>query len=149
MPADSLYLKILRFSSEALFLPQENNNGNNNYLKYYDESHCCAYLAAVLNFVPIDNLRLYLLYAQNELIVPNEPPYKPNSFGIQSGFEYAIPHFNEIIKYPNTRSIICQTGSTESHISPSLAFVKTSFTHLLKTFFSPIINSLLRQGEKV
>ena len=83
----------------------QENNGNNDYLKYYDESHCCAYLAAVLNFVPIDNLRLYLLYAQNELIVPNEPPYKPNSFGIQSGFEYAIPAFDNGFWQMNTEVV--------------------------------------------
>lgn len=81
------------------------NNGENDIMKYYDESNCCAYLAAVLNFVPIDNLRFYLLYAQNELILPNEPPFKPNSFGIQTGFDLSIPTFDKGFWHINTEVV--------------------------------------------
>ena len=62
----------------------------------YGEAWCCAYFAATLDVVPTNNLRLYGLFAMNELQLPFEKnsdtgAAMPNSFAIQLGFEYTVP----------------------------------------------------------
>lgn len=63
----------------------------------YGESHVCAYLAAMLDLVPCRGLRIYALYAQNEIQASYELGSAssraiPNGIGTQVGFELNIPH---------------------------------------------------------
>lgn len=62
----------------------------------YGESHVCAYLAALMDIVPCNGLRIYALYAQNEMQAPWElgsasSKAIPDGFGWQVGFEVNIP----------------------------------------------------------
>lgn len=64
--------------------------------KYYNESHCCSYLGITFELNLIKNLRIYGLYAMNEIQLPNEYAFVkdlsyPDSFGGQLGFELKIP----------------------------------------------------------
>ena len=60
----------------------------------YIETNFCAYMAMVLDYVPIQNLRLYLMYNQVEMQQVWERNnswggrYYPNSIGLQAGSEY-------------------------------------------------------------
>lgn len=59
----------------------------------YGESNFCAYLGLMFDIVPVKNLRIYGLYAQNEMIDPGNGVSKeslsvPSSFGGQVGAEY-------------------------------------------------------------
>ena len=62
---------------------------------YYNESHCCSYMGFTIEINPVKNLRIYGLYAQNELQAPNELVGKfkayPDSIGGQLGMELKIP----------------------------------------------------------
>lgn len=62
---------------------------------YYNESNCCSYLGVAFEYTPIRNLKLYGLYAMNEIQLPNEHEGKwlsyPSSIGIQAGAEYKLP----------------------------------------------------------
>ena len=62
---------------------------------YYNESHCCSYLGLTFEINPIKYLRIYGLYAQNELQAPNERVGRfmsyPDSLGGQLGAELKIP----------------------------------------------------------
>lgn len=63
----------------------------------YGESHVCAYLAALMDLTPCKGLRIYALYAQNEMQAPWElgsasSKAIPDGFGWQAGFELNIPH---------------------------------------------------------
>ena len=62
---------------------------------YPDENHFCAYLAGLFDWQPIENLRIYGLYAQNELQLPmernKEGSLYPDSLGGQLGFEVNVP----------------------------------------------------------
>ena len=61
----------------------------------YGENHFCAYLAGLFDWQPFENLRIYGLYAQNELQLPTERTrtgvLAPDSLGGQLGFELKIP----------------------------------------------------------
>lgn len=62
----------------------------------YKETNYCAYLGLALDIVPTKNLRIYVLYAQNEMQtfveLKNEfGKFYPDSFGLQFGFEYTLP----------------------------------------------------------
>lgn len=61
----------------------------------YTENHFCAYLAGLIDWQPIQNFRLYALYAQNELQLPTERDKTgklyPDSLGGQLGFEFIVP----------------------------------------------------------
>ena len=64
--------------------------------KYYNESHCCSYLGVTFELNLIKNLRIYGLYAMNEIQLPNEYAFikelsYPDSFGGQLGFELKLP----------------------------------------------------------
>lgn len=63
---------------------------------YYNESHCCSYLGITFELNLIKNLRIYGLYAMNEIQLPNEYAFikdlsYPDSFGGQLGFELKLP----------------------------------------------------------
>lgn len=61
----------------------------------YLENHFCAYLAGLFEWQPFENLRIYGLYAQNELQLPTERNKEglllPDSLGGQLGFEMKLP----------------------------------------------------------
>lgn len=64
--------------------------------KYYGEAHVCAYMGVHIDVVPCRYLRVYALYAQNEIQSPIELESKsgrsfPDSFGAQLGAELTIP----------------------------------------------------------
>ena len=64
--------------------------------KYYGEAHVCQYFAFNFDFIPIKNLRLYILFAMNEFQIPYElgsdsANALPNSLGGQLGLEYTLP----------------------------------------------------------
>ena len=61
----------------------------------YPENHFCAYLAGLFDWQPLENLRIYGLYAQNELQLPTERDKEgllyPDSLGGQLGVEVKLP----------------------------------------------------------
>lgn len=61
----------------------------------YLENHFCAYLAGLFEWQPFENLRIYGLYAQNELQLPTERNKEglllPDSLGGQLGVEMKLP----------------------------------------------------------
>lgn len=64
--------------------------------KYYNESHCCSYLGLTFDINLIKNLRIYGLYAMNEIQLPNEyanwkDQAYPDSLGGQLGAELKLP----------------------------------------------------------
>ncbi len=65
---------------------------------YYNEGYCCSYLGLTFEILPVKNLRIYGLYAMNEIQLPNEQTGKwlsyPDSLGGQLGMELKIPHNN-------------------------------------------------------
>ncbi len=62
----------------------------------YIENHFCAYLAGLFDWQPIENFRIYGLYAQNELQLPTERDKEgllfPDSLGGQLGLELKLPY---------------------------------------------------------
>ena len=62
---------------------------------YYNESHSCSYLGLTFEINPVKYLRIYGLYAQNELQAPNEQVGRwlsyPDSIGGQIGAELKLP----------------------------------------------------------
>lgn len=73
----------------------------NDPLNRYDlDNHYCSYLGVTLDFYPIDNMRLYALWAQNELQLGGElnsdsGKMLPDSIGLQLGIDYSLPdNFN-------------------------------------------------------
>ena len=62
---------------------------------YYNEGYCCSYLGLTFEYNPVRYLRLYGLYAMNEMQLPNElvGRYRayPDSFGGQLGAELTVP----------------------------------------------------------
>ena len=62
---------------------------------YGDENHFCAYLAGLFDWQPIENLRIYGVYTQNELQLPTEKKgdgiLLPDSLGGQLGVELKLP----------------------------------------------------------
>ena len=63
---------------------------------YGGENHFCAYLAGLIDWQPVENLRIYGLYAQNELQLPMERTefglLLPDSLGGQLGVELKVPY---------------------------------------------------------
>ena len=62
---------------------------------FYNEGYCCSYLGVTFEANPVRYLRLYGLYAMNEIQLPNEHEGKwlsyPDSLGGQLGAELNIP----------------------------------------------------------
>lgn len=76
----------------------------------YGESHFCAYFALTFEIVPIKNMRIYGLYAQNEMIDPGsglseESRSVPCGMGGQVGIEYNIPLKNNAHLKTNIETI--------------------------------------------
>ncbi|MBR1639719.1 MAG: hypothetical protein IJ688_10080 [Treponema sp.] len=70
--------------------------------RLYGEGHFCAYLAFTLDYVPVKNVRIYGLYAQNEIQDLGGKPSDydlsvPDSLGGQLGLEIKIPFANGYI----------------------------------------------------
>ncbi len=82
---------IMVFHSYAFWKQYADNAMNH----FYNEGLACAYLGITLEANPIKNLRLYALYAMNEMQVPPMETGKwlsyPDSFAIQAGAEYKLP----------------------------------------------------------
>lgn len=59
-----------------------------------DGDKVCAYLAFAVDYTPVKYLRLYVLYAQNEMrgLVESGHSTEPNSLGFQAGAETTIPY---------------------------------------------------------
>ena len=83
----------------------------------YDENHFCAYLAGLIDWEPVPNLRIYALYAQNELQLPTERDRTgillPDSLGGQLGVEFIIPTEKAIF-----------TGYTEAIYTTPYLYIK-------------------------
>ena len=62
---------------------------------YYNEGYCCSYLGLTFEVNPVKYLRIYGLYAMNEIQLPNEHEGKwlsyPDSLGGQLGAELNVP----------------------------------------------------------
>ncbi len=62
---------------------------------FYNEGYCCSYLGLTFEMNPVQYLRIYGLYAMNEIQLPNEHYGKwlsyPDSLGGQLGFELNLP----------------------------------------------------------
>ena len=64
--------------------------------KYFGEAHICQYLAINFSLNAIKNMRIYGLFAMNEIQIPYElgsdsANALPNSLGGQLGIEYTLP----------------------------------------------------------
>lgn len=61
----------------------------------YGEENICAYFGWNFDWTPVKNVRIYGIYAQNEIQAPNERDYigvlYPNSLGLQLGTDISIP----------------------------------------------------------
>lgn len=74
----------------------EDNPASQADKKNYGEINHCAYFALSADVFPVKNMRIYLLYAQNEIQSPPELDNEehraiPDSLGVQLGIEYTIP----------------------------------------------------------
>ena len=88
----------IRFLNPLPFMHQfggwTNYNTKEN-AEIYRETNFCADFAYMLEYIPINNLRLYGIYNQIEMQLPWERDnswgrYYPNSIGLQFGAEYAL-----------------------------------------------------------
>ena len=92
----------LRFFNPTIILhnqfPADQYKRDNPTLKSLDlANEYCAYLGVTVDYNPIKNLRLYFLWAQNEMQGKSELAsglygmILPNSYGMQGGIEYVLP----------------------------------------------------------
>lgn len=92
-PFEIRYLNPLMVMHQYSSWTEYNQDGLNGI---YGENHFCAYLAGLFDWQPFENLRIYGLYAQNELQLPSERTktgiLAPDSLGGQLGFEVKIPY---------------------------------------------------------
>ncbi|MCQ2597761.1 MAG: hypothetical protein MJ181_07910 [Treponema sp.] len=58
---------------------------------YGNESHFCAYMCFLMEYVPVQNLRLYMNYAQTEFQTFWETPDVPAGLALQFGGDYRVP----------------------------------------------------------
>ena len=91
-PFEIRYLNPLMIMHQYASWTQYNSDGKNDK---YGENHFCAYLAGLIEWQPVENLRIYGLYAQNELQLPMEKDrtgvLAPDSLGGQLGVELKLP----------------------------------------------------------
>ena len=94
-PFEIRYLNPLMIMHQYASWTEYNADGKNDI---YGENHFCAYLAGLFDWQPVENLRIYGLYAQNELQLPSERTrtgvLAPDSLGGQLGVEVNIPFEN-------------------------------------------------------
>lgn len=112
-----------------------------------DISNYCAYLGITFEYQPIKNLRLYLNYAQNELQFGTElstldGKLLPDSYGIQFGFDYLIPHKNENYFKINVESMY-NTPFLYLKQSPNMCLIKYEKVFDEKTKYANYIGSPL------
>ena len=71
------------------------NYTNDDEQHYYNEGYCCSYLGLTFEVNPVKYLRIYGLYAMNEIQLPNEHHDEwlayPDSFGGQLGASLNVP----------------------------------------------------------
>ena len=82
------FMIIHQFSAKGDYGRRDPENA-----KIYGQADCGSYLGIMAEYVPVKNLRTYLLFAQNELQLGSErsTPYGnsfPNSIGFQWGAEF-------------------------------------------------------------
>lgn len=92
----------IRFLNPLMFMHQfsawnDYDNDNNNI---YSEERFCAFFGINIDWTPIKNVRIYSIFAQNEIqsFVERQDPYGnlyPDSLGIQLGTEISIPSKKE------------------------------------------------------
>lgn len=91
-PFEIRYLNPLMIMHQYASWTQYNSDNKNGI---YGENHFCAYLAGLFEWQPVENLRIYGLYAQNELQLPMEKErmgvLAPDSLGGQLGVELNLP----------------------------------------------------------
>ena len=91
-PFEIRYLNPLMIMHQYASWTQYNSDNKNGI---YGENHFCAYLAGLFEWQPVENLRIYGLYAQNELQLPMEKDrmgvLAPDSLGGQLGVELNLP----------------------------------------------------------
>jgi len=95
-------LAELRFTIPFMFMHQFsawNDYSNDSDNSPYGEEKFCAYFGIKLEWTPVKNSRIYLIFAQNELQTKGEREsyigdLYPDSLGLQLGAEYSIPTNN-------------------------------------------------------
>lgn len=118
----------LRYLTPTMILHSFYSVSDFNSKQYSNISGYSSYLGASVEYVPVKNLRLYLLYAQNELQLQSELESSygktiPDSFGFQVGFDYIIPHKNENFLKINLESIY-NTPFLYLKPSPEISLIK-------------------------
>ena len=92
-PFEIRYLNPLMVMHQYASWTEYNSDGKNGV---YGENHFCAYLAGLFDWQPVEYLRIYGLYAQNELQLPTEKTrtgiLAPDSLGGQLGVELKLPY---------------------------------------------------------
>ena len=92
-PFEIRYLNPLMIMHQYASWTEYDSDGKNSV---YGENHFCAYLAGLFDWQPFENLRIYGLYAQNELQLPSEKTktgiLTPDSLGGQLGVEVKLPY---------------------------------------------------------
>ncbi len=105
-------------------------------MEYYNEGHFGAYLCFTMEYMPVSNLRIYAMYAQNEILdfgwAHSDIDYAyPDSLGGQLGIEHTIPLINsDFIK--NTVEAVYTSPFLYVKQSPDWSFYKVrtdEFTH--------------------
>lgn len=103
-----------------------------NYPEYQnisgDFSGHCSYMGVTLEYQPVKNLRIYAIYAQNELQAGGEldsdyGKSKPDGIGLQTGIDYIIPHKNENYFKINVESVY-NTPFLYLKQTPSMSLIK-------------------------
>ena len=91
-PFEIRYLNPLMVMHQYASWTEYDKDGLNDI---YGENHFCAYLAGLFDWQPVENLRIYGVYAQNELQLPTEKDemgvLTPDSLGGQLGVELKLP----------------------------------------------------------
>ena len=115
----------LRFLNPTMIVHSfyaRNDYSDNQFSKY------SSYMGVTLEYQPIKNLRLYAIYAQNELQAGSELDTDsgksyPDSIGLQTGIDYIIPHKNENYFKINVESVY-NTPFLYIKQSPNMSFIK-------------------------
>lgn len=128
--------------------------------QYYREAHVCAYFALTGEFVPVKNLRLYFLFAQNELETGDElksvyGQSLPNGIGLQGGLEYILPD-NNLGKWTfglegvyTSPYLYVKQGKDWSLISYRTNMLRSKYTNIYSWIGSPFGPDCLAAEAKV
>lgn len=107
--------------------------------EFYRESRFCAYLAFMFDYMPIKNLRIYGLYAQNEMQTASEKQSDygkviPDSLGGQLGIEYLLPDSHDGYWKFNAEGIYTSPFLYLKH-TPESSLVRKTYD-LTSTYYS-------------